>query len=80
MSKIHWFFMSKYRKLLYQIETASANHQRLCLHNGIVIDFTYEGKVDATNQELARLRKENSHLRQVIRDFVRKSRRAKAEK
>lgn len=40
MSNIKWFFLSKYKKLLYQIECAEANGQRLHLENGIVLDFT----------------------------------------
>lgn len=40
MNKIKWFFMSKYKKLLYQIEVAKENEQRLYLQNGIVMDFT----------------------------------------
>lgn len=32
--------MSKHKKLLYQIECAKANKQRLHLSNGIVLDFT----------------------------------------
>jgi hypothetical protein len=42
MKPIKWFFMSKYKKLLYQIECAKANGQRLHLSNGIVLDFTTE--------------------------------------
>lgn len=40
MNKIKWFFMSKYKRLLYQIETAKENEQRLHLNNGIILDFT----------------------------------------
>lgn len=39
MNKIKWFFMSKYKKLLYEIEAAKENRQRLYLKNGIVLDF-----------------------------------------
>ena len=42
MNKIRWFFMSKYKKLLYEIETAKANKQRLVLKNGTVLDFTVD--------------------------------------
>lgn len=40
MNRIKWFFMSKHKKLLYNIECAYANKQRLHLKNGIVLDFT----------------------------------------
>ena len=40
MNKIRWFFMSKYKKLLYSIECAESNGQRLHLPNGIILDFT----------------------------------------
>lgn len=40
MNKIKWFFMSRYKKLLYEIEVAKENEQRLRLKNGIVLDFT----------------------------------------
>lgn len=39
MNKIKWFFMSKYKKLLYHITVAKINDQRLHLPNGVVIDF-----------------------------------------
>lgn len=40
MKPIKWFFMNRYKKLLYQIECAKANGQRLHLSNGIVLVFT----------------------------------------
>ena len=40
MNRLKWFFMSRYKKLLYHIECAKANGQRLHLSNGIVLDFT----------------------------------------
>lgn len=40
MNKIKWLFMKKYKKLLYEIEAAKENEQRLHLSNGIVLDFT----------------------------------------
>ncbi len=40
MNKLKWLFMSSRKKLLYQIECAKANKQRLHLSNGIVLDFT----------------------------------------
>lgn len=40
MNKIKWLFMSGREKLLYQIETAKANKQRLHLSNDIILDFT----------------------------------------
>lgn len=45
MNKIKWFCMSKYKKLLYQINAAKENEQRLHLENGIILDFT-NGKYD----------------------------------
>lgn len=42
MKLIKWFFRSRYKKLLYQIECAEANGQRLHLSNGIILDFTTE--------------------------------------
>lgn len=45
MNKIKWFYMSKYKKLLYQINAAKENEQRLHLENGIILDFT-NGKYD----------------------------------
>ena len=40
MNRFKWFFMSKYKKLLYAIKCAKSNEQRLHLENGIVLDFT----------------------------------------
>lgn len=40
MTKIKWFLMSKYKRLLYNIECAHDNKQRLHLKNGIILDFT----------------------------------------
>lgn len=40
MNKLKWFFMSRYKKLLYQIKCAKANKQRLHLSNGIILDFS----------------------------------------
>lgn len=40
MTKLKWFFMSGRKKLLYQIECAQANKQRLHLSNGVTLDFT----------------------------------------
>lgn len=40
MNPIKWFFMSKYKKLLYQIEASRNNEQKLHLPNGIVLDFS----------------------------------------
>ncbi len=42
MTKLKWFFMSKYKKLLYAIKCAQGNEQRLHLENGIVLDFSKE--------------------------------------
>lgn len=40
MNRLKWFFMSKYKKLLYAIKCAKSNEQRLHLENGIVLDFS----------------------------------------
>lgn len=40
MNRFKWFFMSKYKKLLYAIKCAKINEQRLHLENGIVLDFS----------------------------------------
>lgn len=80
MSKIHWFFMSKYRKLLYQIKAAEAEHKRITLPNLVVLDFTYEGKVDMTNHEIAKLRKENERLKRVLRGLYTQVQRLKPQK
>lgn len=40
MNRFKWFFMSKYKKLLYAILCAKANEQRLYLENGVTLDFT----------------------------------------
>lgn len=40
MNRFKWFFMSKYKKLLYAIKCAKSNEQRLHLENGIVLDFS----------------------------------------
>ena len=42
MNRLKWSFMSDRKKLLYQIECAKANKQRLHLSNGVVLDFTEE--------------------------------------
>lgn len=44
MNRIRWFFMSGRKKLLYKIECAKANKQRLHLSNGIVLDFTEDAE------------------------------------
>ena len=40
MNRLKWFFMSKYKKLLYAIKCAKSNEQRLHLENGVTLDFT----------------------------------------
>lgn len=40
MNRFKWFFMNKYKKLLYAIKCAKSNEQRLHLENGIVLDFS----------------------------------------
>ena len=41
--------MSKYKKLLYDIEAAQNNKQRLVLKNGIVLDFTVDNDWQIVN-------------------------------
>lgn len=45
MNRIKWFFMSGRKKLLYQIECAKDNKQRLWLSNGICLDFTDDDEI-----------------------------------
>ena len=45
MNRLKWFFMSRYKKLLYAIKCAKSNEQRLHLENGIVLDFSNESEV-----------------------------------
>lgn len=40
INRLKWVFMSKYKKLLYQIKCAQSNGQRLHLSNGVILDFT----------------------------------------
>jgi hypothetical protein len=42
MNLVRWLFMGKYRRLLYSIECARDNGQRLHLENGIILDFSKE--------------------------------------
>lgn len=53
MTKIKWFLMSKYKRLLYNIECAHDNKQRLHLKNGIILDFT---KDNATLRDYEEIR------------------------
>ena len=39
MWRLKWFFMSKYKKLMYNIEIARKNGSRLHLKNGMILDF-----------------------------------------
>ena len=39
MNMLKWFFTSRYKKLLYHIDVARNNQQRLHLPNGVVLDF-----------------------------------------
>ena len=52
MNVIKWFFMSKYKKLLYHIECASENKQRLHLRNGTILDFTEDKAILKEYEEL----------------------------
>lgn len=54
MNNIKWFFMSKYKKLLYQIKCAETNEQRLHLSNGVILDFSKDDTTaNATDPDLA---------------------------
>ena len=53
MNKIKWLFMSKYKKLLYEIETAKLNKQRLVLKNGTVLDFTIDNDWQIVNRNMS---------------------------
>ena len=52
MNAIKWFFMSKYKKLLYSIMVAERNDQRLHLPNGIVLDFRPGHEYDSRKQDM----------------------------
>ena len=39
MSIIRWIFMSKYQKLMYNMQICRKNKQRLHLSNGLILDF-----------------------------------------
>ena len=63
MNNFMWFFMSGKKKLLYQIECAKENKQRLYLPNGIVLDFT---------EDYEKLLKERAGLKLHCADYKRK--------
>ena len=55
MNPIKWFFISKYNKLIYRINTCRGNKQRLYLQNGIILDFinntiSYEVEEENVNE------------------------------
>lgn len=50
MNKIKWLFMSRYKKLLHEIETAQNNKQRIILKNGVVLDFTIDNNWQRVNR------------------------------
>lgn len=53
MNRFKWFFMSKYKKLLYAIKCAKNNEQRLHLENGIVLDFTKKSRLKWHIEEIS---------------------------
>lgn len=63
MTKLKWFFMSKYKKLLYAIKCAKSNEQRLHLENGIVLDFSKEPSCECLNLTVAILSDHTKHYR-----------------
>lgn len=40
MNQSKWLFMSKYKRLLYQIECAKENKEILHLRNGVILDLS----------------------------------------
>lgn len=68
MKPIKWFFTSKYKKLLYQIECAKANGQRLHLSDGIVLDFTtYEGRCAGMSERQKHKKRYNLRLEYIAK-------------
>lgn len=65
MNTIKWFFTSKYKKLLYQIEVTKNNQQRLHLPNGVVLDF-FPGR------EYDNCKNYASHIEYDSENFLRK--------
>lgn len=63
MTKLKWFFMSKYKKLLYAIKCAKSNEQRLHLENGIVLDFSREPPCEFLDLTVAILSDHTKHYR-----------------
>lgn len=39
MNRFKWFFMSKYKKLMYSLPIYMSNEQRVHLECGLVLDF-----------------------------------------
>lgn len=63
MNSLKWFFTSGRKKLLYQIEYAKVNKQRLYLSNGVVLDFT---------EDMENLLKERAGLKLHCAEYKRK--------
>ena len=53
MNRLKWFFMSKYKKLLYAIKCAKSNEQRLHLENGVTLDFTKKPRLKWHIEEIS---------------------------
>lgn len=71
MNRFRWFFMSGRKKLLYQIECAKANKQRLMLSNGVVLDFTEDQENlikerDGLKRHCAEYKRKYKALRRVL--------------
>lgn len=52
MNRTKWFFMSKYKKLLYQIKSAETNKRCKHLSNGVALDFSEDSTTDDSTTEL----------------------------
>ena len=70
MNKLKWFFMSKYKKLLYEIKCAKNNEQRLHLENGIVLDFSKEPPNEYLGSSVAIIKAHNGFEYRKIHDDI----------
>lgn len=70
MTKLKWFFMSKYKKLLYAIKCAKSNEQRLHLENGIVLDFSKEPPNEYIGSSVAVIKAHNGFEYRKIHDNI----------
>ena len=70
MNRLKWFFMSKYKKLLYAIKCAKSNEQRLHLENGIVLDFSKEPPNEYIGSSVAIIKAHNGFEYRKIHDDI----------